>query len=204
MDRRQMRVDSRPVASRNGPRELETVVDGASHQRQQSFRRSAGLFEEAARQAMERDEIVRGHRRSRVVEDPCLIAEFEWAQPQLLREPEAARARVVGFGGHGRPRAVELFGSSGAGEGLQRMDAETSHMRCERGERGRSADMRHPWARRDVGCHVPNRRIWHAQQDEIRLLLVQGDAPLAKSRADRRSDAAVADNPDGGEHERSL
>ena len=97
------------------------------------------------RGAVQRDQEVRRDRRAGVVERAPVVGEIEGAQPERLGEPARRDvACVVGFAGHGGPRAVDLLGASGARERLQRMHAEAARVRLERRKRRRAADVRHP------------------------------------------------------------
>jgi hypothetical protein len=79
-----------------------------------------------------------------------------------------ALAGGIVFGGDGRPRAVELFGSPGARESLQRMQAESPFVSGQGRQRRRAAHVRDPRPGQDGGGNARDRGIGHAEQHQIR------------------------------------
>src|SRR5439155_4682179 len=78
---------------------------------------------------------------------------------------------------------------------------ETTFVRIERREGRGAADVCDPaLSRCQTPGHVPDRRVRHAQQDELRPVLAQLDAALLEARGDRRPDPAATDHVDAFEH----
>ena len=128
---------------------------------------------------MHGDEVVRREDRARVVERPRRVGQLERTQAERLRQPEPGLARRRGLGGHGRPRAVELLGCARRREGLKRVDAEAARVRRERRQGRGAADVGHPRSGLDRGSDLGDRRVRHAQEDELGRLCAHGEAPLA-------------------------
>ncbi len=135
-----------------------------------------------------------------MIQTARIVAQVKRQQTQSLRQPSAAGAGVVGVGSYGRPRPVELLGAAITGKRLQRVDAEPADVRMERVEPGRAAHVRDPRSDFDAGGDSGNRRIRHAQQDEIRAVISKRDAALAKPSRNGRADATTTDDADVLEH----
>ena len=116
--------------------------------------------------------------------------------------PASARAREPRpvFGGDRRPGAIELLGSARQREGLQRVEAEPLLVRSQGGQGCRAADMRDPWPGRNRCGGAADRRIRHAEEDQIGLRPGGREAPLHQPRVDGGSHTAATDDPDLRKH----
>ena len=99
--------------------------------------------------------------------------------------------RVLALRRHGGEGSVELLRATPLRERLQRMKAEAPRMRVERSERGRAADVSHPWPGIDAGRDLRDGTVGHTEQNELRLVLRQRDAALGEAGAHRRADATA-------------
>ena len=79
---------------------------------------------------MECDQVVARHDRAGVIEHALVISETKRAKPKLLGKPSGGSERVTGLARHGAPGPIELFRSPRQGQRLQRVDAESIHVRC--------------------------------------------------------------------------
>ena len=150
---------------------------------------------------MQRDEIVGGDRRARVVERPGVVGELEGLQPEQAGEREASVPRLVRFSRDRREGAVELFRAPRARERLQRVKAEAPGVRIQRRERRAAADVGDPaMAGGQTPGHVPDGRVGNAQKRQLGVLVSQLDPALLEPRGDSRANTAATDHVDGFEH----
>ena len=125
-DDREVPLDRLPVAARDRPGELEVRVHDSADERIERLGRRARRLEQRPRGGAERDEVVRRHRRARVVRGALVVVELERAQAERLGEPPADVASLVGLGRHRSPDAVELLGAAQLRERLQWVQAEAT------------------------------------------------------------------------------
>ena len=88
----QVRFDHGPIASGNGTREIESVLDRSAHERHERFRRGTRTLDNARSRAEERDEVVRRDHRARVVEHAIAVRKIERPEPETLSQPECLLA----------------------------------------------------------------------------------------------------------------
>ena len=200
LERGEVRLDDGPVAACDRAGELEAVRDRALHQRNERLRRHARILEQPRCRAVERDEVVRGDRGTRVVERAGAVREVEGTQAECLGQLPPERPRLAGLRGDRGPGAVELLRPAFEGEGLQWMDREPALVRVERRERGRAAHMRDPGAGLDRVRRLRDRPVGDAEQDEVGRLLAQLDTALAQAGGHRRADTAATDHVDAVDH----
>ena len=161
-----MGVDRLPVAARDQavsskPFSIVRRISGSSAS---GGAPAASRSEPAAR--LQRDEVVGGDRRARVVGGAPVVGEPNGSSPSVRasQPPTSAPRRL---GGHGRERAVELLGAPRSrGERLQGMQAEAALVRLERGQRRRAADVGDPRAGRQLAATSASSPGRDAEQDE--------------------------------------
>ena len=182
-DRLEMALDGLPVTALNRPGELEPVLDRPAHQRVESLGRRARRLEQRAGRMPERDEVVRGDRRARVVGGSVLVAQGERLAGRAASASPVPTACASSLSRrHGRPGAVELLRAPAARERLQRMDAEPPDVGVKGGQRRRAADVRDPRARCDARSHLGDGAVGDAEKDEVRRRSrVERDPALARA-----------------------
>ena len=190
----EMRVDGGPVAARDRPGQLEAVVDRAPHQRQQRFGRRPRRHERARRRPIQRDEVVRGHRRAGVIEHAPVVAEVEraadpapWPATPPARDASASSpvtaAHAPSSCSGPRPRTNVCSGWT-----LKRVVCGASAasgvapLMC--AIHGPGAIDRATSAMAESG---------HAQQDELRVAIVEDVAALEQTGGDGGSEASAPD-----------
>ena len=182
VQRREVRLDDRPVAARDRAGQLEAVLDRARHQRDEPFGRRARVLEQPRGRAVEGDDVVRGDGRARVVERARRVGEVERLQPERLGEPPAERACLLVLRRHRRPGAVELLRPARQRERLQRVNGEAALVRIERCQRGRAADVRDPRPRLDRFRYLRDRPVGHAKEHELGVV-ARSSRPRSRRRA---------------------
>jgi predicted ATPase len=197
-DRLLVRLDRRPVAAGDRPRQLEAVLDRPLHQRHEPFGRNP----EPHGCPLQRHEVVRGEDRARVVERPVAVGQLERPQSQRLRELSRNRQRVGGLAADRRPGAVELSGIAAPVERLERVEREAALVRGERSERRRAGDVSHPGTSRgQTPGHAGNGHVRDAEEDDVGVVLAHADAALAEAGGDGRTDAARTDDVGSLDHD---
>jgi pimeloyl-ACP methyl ester carboxylesterase len=194
-----MRLHRLPVAALNRAGQLEPVVDRAAHQGDETFLGSSRGAEQLRGNCVQRHEIIRCDCGTGVVERARLIRELEGPEPEELGQAEADRKPIRCFCSHRRPRPVELFGTTRAREGLQRMQREALSVRGECGERRGAGDVCHPGTGFEARCDLGDGGVRNAEQNDV-ALFVHGNPALAKAGGNGRADAAGADDLDCVEH----
>src|SRR6185437_15229511 len=107
------------VAAHQRAGRLETVLDGAPHERLERLGWRAGSRYEARRDVVQGDQVARSDRGAGVVERAVGVGELERLQPEHAGQLEPELERLVGLGRDRGPGAVELLGSTRASERLQ-------------------------------------------------------------------------------------
>src|SRR3990170_5070201 len=186
-----MPLDRLPVAARDRARELEPAVHDTANEGIERLGWSARGLEQRARSGPNRHQEVGCEGGACVIRGAPGVLELERSQAERLRQPESDRASLVGLRGYRAPGAVELLGSSGLRERLERVHPEPALVGVERCERSRPADVGDPRADRELAGDLRDRPVGNAQEDELRLGVAQAYATLGEPRAHRRADAPV-------------
>ena len=137
-----------------------------------------------------------------MIERALRLVEDERLEPERASEVDRELSGGVALCGDSGEGAVELFGSSRAREGLQRVEAEAALVRVECRERRASADMGDPRPGGDLGGDVCDRAVGHAHEHELGAVLTQLDAPLREAGGDRGADTAPADDVHRFDHQK--
>ena len=202
-DRRDVRVDGRPVAARDRAGQLEAVLDRARASAARAPRAARPPPRAASRRrAAERDEVVRRDRGARVVERARRSSARSNGRRPSVSASQSPRARASSVS------AVTAAHAPSSCSGPRARVSVCSGWTPKRRSCGSSAASgvapltcatHGPGSidRRDLG----DRAVGHAEQRRAPARpSSQRDAALAQARGDRRADAAGADDGDSLEH----
>ena len=170
-----------PVATRDRPGQVETVLDRPLQQRYERLGWRARLLEELRRSAVEGDEEVRGDRRACVVARTLVVGELNGCRPRVSAS-QSARACASSDSAVTAPQAPSsCSGPRARRQRLQRVHREALEVGVECRERCAAGNVREPGAGLERARDLGDRAVGHAQQPQ--LPVVTQATPRSRRRA---------------------